>query len=50
MRQDSGPKLEDRVKTNEFYYLVLVLGAFGTFALALAVARLQYVVARRKRR
>jgi hypothetical protein len=27
---------------NEFYYLVLVLGAFGGFGLAVAVATLQY--------
>lgn len=27
---------------NEFYYLVLVLGAFSAFGVALAVARVQY--------
>jgi hypothetical protein len=38
------------VTTNEFYYLILVLAAFGTFALALATARLRYAATRRKRR
>lgn len=28
--------------TNEFYYLVLVLGAFGAFAVGLSVATIQY--------
>lgn len=28
--------------TNESYYLVLVLGAFGTFAIAMALAMSQY--------
>jgi len=27
---------------NEFYYLVLVVGAFGAFGLAVAIATLQY--------
>jgi len=38
------------VTTNEFYYLILVLAAFGTFAFGLAVARLEYAMSRRKRR
>jgi hypothetical protein len=29
--------------TNEFYYLLLVLGAFGIFAVGLGIARLRYV-------
>ncbi len=29
--------------TNEFYYLMLVLGAFCAFAVSLSVARLRYV-------
>jgi hypothetical protein len=33
---------------SEFYYLVLVLVAFGTFGIALAVARLQYTAWLRK--
>jgi hypothetical protein len=37
------------VKTNELYYLILVLGAFGTFAVALATARLRYTMSRRTR-
>ena len=28
--------------TNEFYYLVLVIGAFGAFAAGLSVATIQY--------
>ena len=28
--------------TNEFYYLILVLGSFGAFAVGLFVARFQY--------
>lgn len=28
--------------TNESYYLVLVIGAFGTFAIAMALAMIQY--------
>jgi hypothetical protein len=35
--------MEDGMTTNEFYYLILVLGAFGTFAVSLALARLRYV-------
>lgn len=33
---------------NEFYYLVLVVAAFGTFGIALALARLQYTAWRKK--
>lgn len=33
---------------SEFYYLVLVLGAFATFGIALATARLQYTIWVRK--
>jgi hypothetical protein len=32
----------DVMTTNESYYLVLVLGAFGTFAIAMALAMSQY--------
>lgn len=28
--------------TNEFYYLMLVLGAFATFGIAMSVATIQY--------
>jgi hypothetical protein len=34
--------MEDHVTTNEFYYLVLVLGAFGCFAVGTATATLRY--------
>jgi len=34
--------MEDGVTTNEFYYLLLVLGAFGAFAAGISVATLQY--------
>ena len=34
--------MEDSVTTNEFYYLLLVLGAFAAFALGTSVAMLQY--------
>lgn len=30
------------METNEFYFLVMVLGAFGAFALAMVIATLQY--------
>ena len=30
------------MKTNEFYYLLLVVGAFGGFAIAMVVATLRY--------
>ena len=33
---------EETMQGNEFYYLVLVLGAFGGFGLAVAIATLQY--------
>ena len=28
--------------TNEFYYLLLVIGAFGTFAVSMVIAMVQY--------
>jgi hypothetical protein len=34
--------MEDSVTTNEFYYLVLVIGAFGAFAVGVSVATIQY--------
>jgi hypothetical protein len=34
--------MEDNVTTNEFYYLVLVIGAFGAFAVGVSVATMQY--------
>jgi hypothetical protein len=34
--------MEDGVTTNEFYYLVLVLGAFGAFAIGTSLATIQY--------
>jgi hypothetical protein len=33
---------EDGVTTSEFYYLLLVLGAFGAFAASMLIATLQY--------
>ena len=33
--------------TNEAYYLIMVLGAFGAFGLAMAIATLQYKAALR---
>jgi hypothetical protein len=34
--------MEDRMTTNEFYYLILVLGAFGAFAVGVLTASLRY--------
>jgi len=34
--------------TGEFYYLLLVLGAFGSFALAMALATIRYKAWRRQ--
>jgi hypothetical protein len=34
--------VEDGVTTNEFYYLLLVIGAFGAFALSMLLATIQY--------
>ena len=34
--------MEDDVTTNEFYYLLLVLGSFGAFAVGLLGASFQY--------
>jgi hypothetical protein len=34
--------MEDSVTTNEFYYLVLVIGAFGAFATGVSAATMQY--------
>jgi hypothetical protein len=34
--------MEDGVTTNEFYYLVLVLGAFAAFAVGTSLATIQY--------
>lgn len=36
--------MEDSVTTNEFYYLLLVLGAFAAFGMSTSVATLQYRV------
>lgn len=41
-------QMEGHMATNEFYYLVMVLGAFGTFAVAVAAARLEYTAWRRQ--
>jgi hypothetical protein len=30
------------MEINDFYFLVMVLGAFGTFAVAMVIATLQY--------
>jgi hypothetical protein len=30
------------METNDFYFLVMVLGAFGAFALAMIIATVQY--------
>jgi hypothetical protein len=38
---------EDEMTTNEFYYLLLVLGAFGSFAVALALSQYRYQTWRR---
>lgn len=38
---------EDGVTTNEFYYLMLVLGAFGAFGAGMVIATLQYKAASR---
>jgi hypothetical protein len=35
-------KLEDPMTTNEFYYLLLVCGAFAVFGISLALAYLRY--------
>jgi hypothetical protein len=34
--------MESAVTTTEFYYLLLVLGAFGAFAAAMSLATIQY--------
>jgi len=34
--------MEDCVTTNEFYYLLLVVGSFGAFAVGLLVASVRY--------
>jgi hypothetical protein len=34
--------LEDGVTTTEFYYLLLVLGAFGAFAVGMSLATMQH--------
>jgi hypothetical protein len=34
--------MEDDMETTEFYYLMLVLGAFGSFAAGMLAATLQY--------
>jgi hypothetical protein len=39
--------MEGSVTTNEFYYLILVLGGFGAFAAAMALATIQYRAWRR---
>jgi hypothetical protein len=36
------------VTTSEFYYLILVIGAFGTFAVALSVASAEYRASQRR--
>jgi hypothetical protein len=33
---------ENSVTTNEFYYLLLVLGAFGAFVIGVSAATIQY--------
>jgi hypothetical protein len=48
--QREAALLEDAMTTNEFYYLVLVLGAFGSFAVAMALAMAQYKSWRRAER
>ena len=34
--------MEDGVTTNEFYYLLLVVGGFGAFAAGLSMTTIQY--------
>lgn len=34
--------MEDGVTTTEFYYLLLVLGAFGAFAVGMSLATVQH--------
>jgi hypothetical protein len=40
--------MEDGVTTTEFYYLLLVLGAFGAFAVGMSVATVQDKAWRRR--
>ena len=40
--------MEDGVTTNEFYYLLLVIGAFGAFAVGMSLATLQDMAWRRR--
>jgi hypothetical protein len=40
--------MEDGMTTNEFYYLLLVLGAFGAFAIGVSLAMAQYKTWRRR--
>jgi len=40
--------VEDGVTTNEFYYLLLVLFAFGAFAVGTGIAMIQYRAWRRR--
>ena len=40
--------VEDGVTTSEFYYLLLVIGAFASFAAGMVMATLQYQAWRRQ--
>ena len=44
----SSSSMEDGVTTTEFYYLLLVLGAFGAFAVGMILATLQDMAWRRR--
>jgi hypothetical protein len=41
-RQPVAALSEDAMTTNEFYFLLLVIGAFGSFAVAMVIATAQY--------
>jgi hypothetical protein len=44
----AGLSMEAGVTTNEFYYLLLVIGAFGAFAVGMSLATLQDLAWRRR--
>jgi hypothetical protein len=41
-RQPTAVTLEEKMTTNEFYYLMLVLGSFVAFALGVGWSMIQY--------
>jgi hypothetical protein len=42
MAEERQRPTEGHMTTTDFYYLILVIGAFGSFALAMLTATLQY--------